>query len=294
MNASDIRTLQILMAVDRERSYAGAARALGLTRAAVSRNITEAEKRLNLRLAKRTTRQIALSPAAKVLLKRVAQPLEDIESAILSLEDSQQELKGIINISVSNAFGRHMLLPLLQEFAQRHPLIEYAISLTESIENLISSPTDLAIRLGAAESENIIARRLRGLSVGVYAASNFNPKMTINELKDAPKIAFHIPATNQIYQWQLESSKGEIFDIDIEHEKYEVDSIEALLDLTKAGLGIAIIPDYLAEPSMRNGEINKLFKGYRSPVVDCYLCYFHRKHIPKRIRALIEFLIVKL
>jgi DNA-binding transcriptional LysR family regulator len=294
MKIADIRTLQVLMAVQSEKSYAGAARLLGLTRAAVSRNITEAEQRLNLRLTKRTTRRVELAPAATELLNRVAQPLQHIESAIASLEDDQQALKGRINISVTHAYGCHFVLPLLCEFARQHPQVDYSVSLSEAIENLVTSPLDLTIRMGSPEAENIIARRLRPVTIGVYAGAGFNVDMSIQELAAAQKIAFRVPGTQRLYNWNLESVAGELYDFDLSRQAFEVDSIEGVMELTRAGVGVALLPDYLAETELRQGKLIRLFSDYHVPSVDCFLCYFHRQHIPRRIRVLIEFLVEKL
>ena len=73
--------------------------------------------------------------------------------------------------------------------------------------------------------------------------------------------------------------------------RYATNSIEAVLDLVKAGAGISALARYLAAPELQSGELVSLLPDHRIEAIPCHLCYYHRSHIPRRVRLLIDFLV---
>ena len=291
MKIAELRAFEILLAVKQEGSYAAAARALGLTRAAVSRSIHEAEQRYNIRLTKRTTREVALTPLAEDILSRMAKPLEDIRSVLSTIEDTRDDLSGQIRLSCSHAFGRYRLLPLLTRFSRHYPLVSFELNLDDKLENLVTSPTDLVIRIGEPHAQNIIARQLCTLNLGLYGGAKFAHINTLEDLAAAPKIAFRIPGTQALFQWQFTTPSGEITDVPTVPHQFLVDSVETVVDLLLGGAGVAIISPYLFKDALADGKLVELLPDHRVEPVPCYLCYYHREHIPQRVRVLIEFLV---
>lgn len=293
MNDEQLKTLMLLAAVERAGNFAAAARELKTTRARISRLINQAERQLNIRLCHRTTRQVVLTDAAKNLVQAVNYHLDSINAAVATLSEDETQLRGLIRVSVSHAFGRLFVTPVIIEFMRTHPQVRIEFNLSDKIEHLTAQAIDIAIRIGPLPDSDIVARPLGRITAHLVAApsllsnsKNF-PATDLIALEGIPSIGFKPESVPQARAWIFEH-KGKHVSYHAHHPMIEVSSIETMADLVKAGVGMSVLPDYLIQDALDKKEVIKLLKGFNNVGPEVHLCYSNRALIPMRVRKLID------
>ncbi|MBK5438574.1 LysR family transcriptional regulator [Pseudomonas sp. TH32] len=141
-------------------SLTAAGRKLALSPAAASARLIKLEAALRTKLFERTTRQLRLTDEGRFYLQQCAIALAAIDEAEAGLQASQQEVRGKVRISASADFGRHLLNDWLEAFSRQHPQVKVALTLSDSMSNLVQDDVDLAIRFGALRDSSLVARHL--------------------------------------------------------------------------------------------------------------------------------------
>lgn len=299
LDHDQLKTLLLLAAVDRSGSYAAAARELGTTRARVSRLIAQAEARLQVRLCYRTTRQVVLTDAAHQLVGAINYHLDSIQAAVSALTETDNQLRGPVRLSVSNTFGKMFVTPVLTEFIKQHPLVTLEYRMSDKVESLVGQAIDIAIRLGPLPDSDIIAKPLgcvRSMVVGQREfLANYGtfPVAQLADLDTIPCIGFKPVSVVETRPWYLEIH-NEQASYKVRNPVVSVNSIDAVVDLVKAGVGIAEVPDYLIVDEIKSGRVVELLSDYRGIGPEVHLCYSNRTLIPQRVQKLIECLTVSI
>lgn len=295
--ALSLRELEALAAVARESSFAAAARTLGTTRADVSRVVARIERRLDLRLFTRSTRQVVPTDAARRLAARLDPALAEIGAALAAAAEREHGMSGPIRVSCSHALGRLVLLPLLAEWRAAHPRVELMLSLSDRIDDLLARELDLSLRLGPLPPSSMVARRLGRLALALVAPPALAPgagPLTPEALAALPAVRFRLPASGEPYPWRLRSGKHEML-VGPGVVVAETDSIEAVADFARQGVGAALLPRYLIEHDIDAGALVEIRLGkgeFRGP--EAHLCFVARARMPARVQALCDFLIERL
>jgi len=144
-------------------SIVGAAKALGVSAAAVSQTLNRLETHLGVRLLQRTTRRMALTENGALYYEKVRRIAADLESAQSAIIGDEGELQGRLSIASTSAFGRHVLAPLLASFAALHPRLLVELSTTNGKINHIQNGIDLSLRIKPQLEDGIVARRIVSL-----------------------------------------------------------------------------------------------------------------------------------
>jgi DNA-binding transcriptional LysR family regulator len=141
-------------------SLSAAGRKLGLSPAAASARLLKLEKALHARLFERTTRQLRLTDEGRLYLDHCRIALQAIDDAEAALQAGQNQVRGKVRISATSNFGRTLLRKWLDEFSALHPNVRFALTLSDSVSNLLQEEIDLAIRFGAPPDSGLAARPL--------------------------------------------------------------------------------------------------------------------------------------
>jgi len=141
-------------------SLSAAGRKLGLSPAAASARLIKLEKALHTRLFERTTRQLRVTDEGRIYLQQCRIALQAIDDAEAALQAGQNVVRGKVRISATSDFGRYLLRGWLDEFVTVHPELKFALTLSDSVSNLMQEEIDLAIRFGAPPDSGLAARVL--------------------------------------------------------------------------------------------------------------------------------------
>ncbi len=297
MHERDLRALLTLQVVSRSNGFAAAARELGSTRAAVSRVIAEAERRIGVRLCHRTTRRVALTEAAEQLLREAEPHLQAVQAAWSSLPDRQGRFQGLIRLSCSHAFGRAFVLPVLQRFRDQHPAVRFDLRLGDAIDDMVSRALDVAVRIGPLPDSSLVARRIGRIGVVLAAAPSLIEPLrraprTIAEVMALPVLAFQAPGSGLRRAWVTEGPAGPAVH-EVPSPCVVLDSIEGLADLVRGGAGVGLVPRYLVADDLRQRRLVPLLKSQAFVGPEVHVCYAHRELMPQRIRALVDMLVAE-
>lgn len=165
--------MEMFLAVAREGSLAGAAKALRLTPSAVSRAMARLEARLGVQLMQRTTRALTLTHEGERYRDRVASLIADIDELERGIGEVRIEARGPLRVNSSVPFGVHFLIPILPGFLDAYPGVTLELALTDTVVDLVEERADIAIRIGPLRDSNLRARKLGNSGMAVVASPGY-------------------------------------------------------------------------------------------------------------------------
>jgi DNA-binding transcriptional LysR family regulator len=282
--------MQTFTCVVEAGSVVGAADALGVSKAAVSRHVNELESRLGVRLLHRTTRRLSLTSEGEVFLARCRELLSSLNEAEAEITASSDTARGLLRVNVPVTFGIRRLAPLWGEFRERHSQVRLDITLADRLVDLVEEGYDLAIRIGALDSSSLVSRRLTVTRLILcaapeYLASHGTPEHP-DELQDHAVIGYSYFSSGDA--WQLEGPEGPV--IASTRPCIHSNNGDTCRGAALAGQGIILQPDFLVGDDIAAGTLVELMPEYRAAELGVYAIYPSRRHIAPKIRALIAFL----
>src|ERR671915_805260 len=152
--------MRVFSQVVESGGFSAAADKLGLSTTAASRHVAELEARLQTRLLNRTTRRVSLTETGRAFYERAVQLLADLEEAEQEASRAAVVPRGTIKLTTSVNFGVRHVAPAIAAFLASHPTVRFDVSLSDRIVDLVEEGFDLAVRIGAPGSENVVARKL--------------------------------------------------------------------------------------------------------------------------------------
>ncbi|AKU09936.1 transcriptional regulator [Azoarcus sp. CIB] len=272
-------------------SMAAAARRLDCTRAQVSKQIGELERRFGVRLFDRSTRKLFLTPSGEVFYQHALRALESVELTEVAVRNLGDVPSGLLRISASVVFGRIWLAPLLPRLTARYPELECELILTNTLVDLAEDRIDLALRFCRTPPEDVVAKRIFTMETVIcaapaYLARHGTPRQP-RELVDHQCFSFLL-SDNRI--WHLLDRAGTEIAIPV-RGRIQFNEPASILDATLAGHGLAILPTYLCCDELADGRLVRVLTEY-TPRIDfgrhLYACYMpSRARLPK-VKVLLD------
>jgi DNA-binding transcriptional LysR family regulator len=292
MNTDDLETL---MHVLRLGSFSAAARQLQVDPSSVSRTVAALESELGTRLFQRSTRQLAVTEAGALFAQRLGPLLDELRQIRHAAADAAGHVRGALRISASNTFGLRHIVPLLPAFCRRHPELEVDLVLTDSLMDLVAERIDVAVRSGALHDSSVIAlpllqTRYRVVATPAWVRAAGKPRKP-QELQQRDCLTFSLPGFRE--RWIFQRAEGGARTVVNLRPRILITNGLALRECALAGLGAALLPDWLIGDDLAAGRLVDLFPGYRVGVVDAptglWIVYPSRSYVPAKVRAFIEF-----
>ncbi|MEQ8318929.1 MAG: LysR family transcriptional regulator [Rhodospirillales bacterium] len=288
----DIANQMILFAkVVETGGFSAAARDLGQTPSAVSRQIGNLEDRLGARLLNRSTRRISLTEVGREFYDRcmaIARSVEEAEAHVLSRLDHPQ---GTLRVSATSAFGKAQLMPILPRFLAKNPDLKLSLELTDREIDLIGEKIDVAIRFTEQISDtSMVARKLASNQRIFCAAPSY---IAQNGKPDTPEdLAQHnclrLSTVEKFNNWQM--NDGESKFASRISGNFETNSSDALYHAALDGLGIAKLSTYLAHEALKDGHLVRVLPDYAEDASDVLAIYPNRRNLSPNVRAFVDFL----
>lgn len=291
----DLAALRCLLDVARERSFAAVARRYRTDPSSVSRTVAGLEARLGMRLFHRSTRRLVPTEAGERFIERVAPLLSELERSIGEAVDESSGPAGTLRLTASVTFGHERLVPLLPAFRRRHPNVRIDALFTDDNLDLVAGGIDLAVRLAPAVSGDLVTTRLATTRYRVVANPTFlRPVRPITTPADLAEVdCLRFPAHVFPPQWRFRDRVGEITEVAVDGP-LTLSSAQALRDAAVAGLGAALLADWLVADSLADGRLVDLFPDHEATATTfdtaAWLVYPSRAYLPAKVRAMIDFL----
>ncbi|MFA5530223.1 MAG: LysR family transcriptional regulator [Thiohalomonadaceae bacterium] len=272
-------------------SLSAAAGRLNVAKSVVSRRISELEAHLGVRLLHRTTRRLVLTDAGQTFYRRAAEILAELAEAEHAAAEGRQALTGRVRLSAPLSFGLLHLNPALTAFAEQHPGVQLDVDLNDRAVNLVEEGFDLAVRIGHLEDSSLVARPLAPIRTLLCASPGY---LARRGMPRRPRdLAGHdgLVYTNvpEAQQWRFTDAKGNTESVRVP-VRLRANNGDLLLEAAAAGLGIVATPTFIAYRAVLEGRLVPLLTDYRLPAANAYAVYPTRRFLPRRVRALVEFL----
>ncbi len=284
-----LSSLRSFLSVAENRSFSQAARALGLSKSLISRQISGLEGELGVRLVSRTTRRLSLTEAGQAYAERCQRILADLEEADRAVGNLQAAPRGRLKITAPMSFGTLHLAPALPRFLERFPEVGLDLSLSDRIVDLIEEGFDLAIRIGRLNESSLIAKRLCAMPRVVCASPDYLKRHGVPQLPS--DLARHCCFTHSelAQEWRLQNALGRLESVEVKGS-VRANNGEALRDLALSGLGIVYLPSFFIGPDLRAKRLIPLLEAYTPQDSALYAVYPHSRHLSPKVRAFLDFL----
>jgi DNA-binding transcriptional LysR family regulator len=283
--------LRAFVKVVEHGSFTEAARSLRLSRSAVSKAVMELEQELGAQLLNRTTRSATPTENGRAYYERAVAILADLEEADLAVTRMQAEPRGLLRINAPMSFGTLQLGPALAAFMENYPALQIHLTLDDELIDALQEGHDVTLRIGDLASSSLIARRLIGLprvfcASPAYIARRGAPAHP-RELKDHDCLTYGFLATGN--QWKLTGADGE-HAITVPW-RLCANNAEVLKEAALHGLGIALLPMFIAGSALASGALVPVLRDYQAPGIALHAIYPPTRHLSSKVRLFIDFLV---
>ena len=291
MQRENVNDLLAFLAVARERSFTKAAAKLGVSQSALSHTLRGLEARLGLRLLTRTTRSVSPTEAGERLLQTVGYRFEEIEAELESLSELREKPAGTIRISAGEHAVNAILSPALMKFLPRYPDIKVEITVDHSLIDIVAQRYDAGVRSGEQVAKDMIAVRIgpdmRMAVVGApsYFAKRSPPKKP-QELTEHNCINLRLPTYGGLYAWEFEKGGREL-KVRVEGQLV-LNGTTQMLNAALAGLGLAYVPQDLAQPHLDGGLLTRVLEDWCPPYSGYHLYYPSRRQSSPAFALLVD------
>jgi DNA-binding transcriptional LysR family regulator len=286
--ADRFEDLRVLVSVVSAGGFAAGAERLGVAKSAVSRRIRELEDRLGARLFNRTTRRIQLTEAGRRFHDRAVELLAGLEEAEEAASSASGELKGRISVAAPISFTTHCLAPVIGQFLERHPAVTLSIDTNDRMVDLVRDGFDLAIRIADLPDSSLVARRLVTIRHACVASPALLERFGRPE---KPEDLSRFPGV--VYSNRDEASYWRFADnvVPAVTSRLDFANGEAVREAAIAGLGVVMLPTFVAHEAVRRGALSIVLANHMRPPIAMYALHPSKRNQTARARAFIDFLV---
>ncbi|WP_174802749.1 LysR family transcriptional regulator [Martelella limonii] len=273
--------------------FSAAARKTGRSKALLSKYVRELEDDLGVLLLNRTTRQFSLTEAGQIYRSRAVDIVQEIDNLSDTVRANNADLRGKLKVSVPRTFVDAPVGHSLLDFTATHPDLSLDIVAEDRFVDLVEEGYDVAIRITSLEDSALIARKLSDFRMLVCASPAFIEKFgkPLEKPADLAQVPFLIDTNSKSYgslRFQAPED-GTVYTVTI-HGTLSVNSPIATMRGAIAGLGIAMVPDFIAREALASGKLVSLFEAHLPTTAAIYAIYPHRRYLPQKVRTFVDFL----
>ncbi len=286
-----LEDMQVFIRVVEAGGIGRAAQQLGLAKSAVSRRLSELEKRLGSRLIQRTTRTSSLTDAGQSYYQQVLKLVDEVDEINSELQDDECAVTGRLRLAVPLSFGLLHLTPAIDEFIQRHPQLTITLDFSDRQVDIVEEGFDLALRIGPLHGATTQARKLFESQHVLAASADYLARhgtpATPQDL-DAHSVLKYAGGTSG--PWSITDRRGTRHTPNMA-TRIVANNGDFLLHMACAGHGIVMLPTFIAAQSLERGALVRVLADCALPSQDAFFIYPRNRYLPKRARLLIDFMV---
>ncbi len=271
-------------------SLSVAARRLGLSRSAVSKQLAHLEDRLGARLLQRTTRRLGLTEAGAEFYTRCTRIVHEVEEAEQGVSRLHAAPRGLLKVNAPMTFGHRHIVPAIAEFLRRYPDVQIEMTLNDQVVNMIEGGFDVTIRVAVLADSSLIARRLAPNRVVVcgapaYFAAHGRPR--------APRDLAHHNCLHYTYLatanlWHFVGPRGAE---SVEASgSFRANNGDALQAAARAGVGLVQLPTFIVGADLSSGALETVLERYEDRTTSIWAVYPTTRHLSPKVRVFLDFL----
>ena len=283
--------MEMFVRVVETGSFSKAAREFNTTQPTVTKQVAATEARLKVRLLNRNTRGVSLTEPGALYYEKCKTIVREAEEAESIVQLRQTQAQGLLRVGTSVAFGRRVVVPLALEYMRRHPQVQIDLSFEDRYVDLIAQGIDVAIRMGKLADSSLGARYL-GVNPWVMVASPAYLKK-----HGAPRRAQDLSAhVALIYSsvvgdefWRMHTPRGEPVTVPVSG-RLRSNNLSAVLAAVRDGLGIALMPRYVASESLAAGTVTAVLPDHTLPEQEIHAVFPSPKQVSGKVSGFVAFL----
>jgi DNA-binding transcriptional LysR family regulator len=271
------------------RSFSRAAISLGMSKATVSRYVAELEERSGVRLLNRSTRSLSLTDAGQVLLDRSVELVDMAERTLNDLQAHGSHPRGRLRMSAPHGLIAGWLSDVIAEFIKLYPDVYVSLVFTNNEIDLIEEGIDIHLTGGRIDDMNLIVRRLVPFDMVVCASPAYWAQRGI------PKVPEDL-GRHDVLSYSAKPTASLPFETDGKphdvpvHSRMEANDAVALIELALRGVGVAYVPEPLAQSHLERGALVPVLREHMPKDHWLYAAYSQRRHNSAAMRAMLDFL----
>lgn len=292
MALDKLAAMAVFARVAEAKGFSEAARRLGVSKSAVSKQVAGLERALKARLLNRTTRRLSLTEVGAAFYEHCARMLAEAEAAELAVSRLYAEPRGVLRVTAPAAFGHLHIAPAIPDFIARHADVSVQIVMNDRAVDLVEEGFDVAIRMTRDQAPSTVARRLAPVRWAVCAAPGYlkrhEPPRAPGDLERHNCLFYSFLESSS--EWRFTSASGET-SVRVTGN-FTVNNSEALREAVLKGLGIALLPTFTVGTDLREGRLQQLLGEYRAHGTfgsDVYAVYLPTRYLSPKVRAFVDF-----
>jgi DNA-binding transcriptional LysR family regulator len=286
-----LAALEAFARVAETGSFSGAARALGLSKSLISRQVSALEAELGARLIARTTRSLTLTEAGRGYYEQVARILAQVEEADLSVSQLQATPRGKLRVNAPMSFSLLRLAPVLPDFLALYPEIDIDLAMNDRRVDLLEEGFDLAIRIGRLADSSLIARKLGPMRRIVCASPAYLAEHGVPDVPADLKTHACLCYSNAdtVDEWRFSDPDGRPIAVEVKG-RVRANNGDLLRVAALRGLGLVDLPSFLVGADLEAGRLVSVLQDFIRQDGGVHAVYPHARYLPPKIRVFIDFL----
>ncbi len=286
-----LASLRAFTKVVQTGSFTAAAKALGQTKSAISKHVSQLEDHLGARLLNRTTRSVNPTEAGQAFHDRCQRILDDLEDAERSVAELHTSLRGTLRINAPVSFGVRYLADAIADFMMLHRDLEVDLDLNDRVINVVDEGFDMVIRITSMPDSSLIAKKIAPFRQMVSASPEY---WETHGIPHHPSDLARYNCLIYTYllngsEWRFDGPDG-ISTVKVQGN-FQANNGGALLSAARASLGILISPTFICHDDIQAGILIPVLREYTNTFGNIYAVYPHNRHLSTKVRLFVDFLI---
>lgn len=286
-----ITGVQLFARIVETGSFSKASADLGITQPTATKHVAALEAKLGARLLNRNTRGVSATEIGALYYEKCKAIQRELEEADSLASLLQSRVGGLLRISTSVAFGRRIATPIALRFMREHPEIHIDLSFDDRYVNLVEQGVDVALRMGRLADSALGARYLGTnpwltAAAPQYLAERGTPRLPAELAEHACLVYSSVQGDDR---WQFTGPSGEAQSVPVSGP-LRSNNLSAVLAACRAGMGLAVLPWYVARESVADGSIVPVLADHTLPSQELHAVFPSPKLVPGKVRSFIDYL----
>jgi len=286
-----LQAMEMFVRVVETGSFSKAAAEFNTTQPTVTKQVAATEARLKVRLLNRNTRGVSLTESGALYYDKCKTIVRETQEAERIVQLREGETQGLLRIGTSVGFGRRVVVPLALEFMRRHPQAQIDLSVEDRYVDLVAQGIDVAIRLGKLADSSLGARFLgvnpwTMVAAPGYLKAHGTPRRA-QDLSAHVALIYSSVVGDDV--WRMHTPKGEPVTVPVTG-RFRSNNVSAVLAAAREGMGVAMIPRYVASASLAAGLVVEVLSDHALAEQEIHAVFPSPRLVPGKVLSFLAFL----
>lgn len=288
---SQLDQIETFVQVVEQNSFAGAAKNLGISAAAVSKQVNALENRLGVQLLTRSTRKISLTEIGTNYYHQCQRVLNELHEADSVVSHVQQEPAGVLRVAASSHFGERYIVPYISEFMERYPQVLLHLDLAERFPDLARENIDVLVGIALDGPPELVRRKIGSACYSLCATPEYFKKYGMPKKPTDLEKHRYIEHSIRKPSGHITFSGGQSINL---KPILLLNNTKEMIAAALQDIGIIKVHSYAVDPYLEEGKLVRTLYDFRDDARNVYLYYQQSRFLPRKIRCFIDFLLEKM